>query len=561
VPKALLLHASLESIHAQAEALARDIASRNAEVVARARIQLGDRELPLTQQDAQLVVAREYGFAGWQDLEREVLKRTENTLEWAGAEAKRAIHDNNAQRLKELLLQYPALPSWRDDCRADLLHATLSFAFDTSDAAREQIYNRQACTVLLIDAGAPIGPSVWARVINTRAAGMLKLLWDKGVLPHTLPVLAALGDLDLLRACFDESGALRASAHLSNADDLTAVNDAFMNACGFKHERVALFLLERCIALDHDLGRRIDEWGDSAAFIKYLSAHSLELGNHGTDMPPIAPWQAFAMRQIVHAMDENDLPAFGRWLQTDRYLLGHSWLGFQVMLLERAAFKNREPFMAHLLNLNPAVLKHRPPPEASALIYALEYGNAHLVSLLTRIWPLPDDLPHAAGMGDFKRVERWFDEAGQPALGDPRNHYPGNNPQVRANLQLGAANVQQILDVALAWACMNRQPQIASFLLEHGANINTRWGTHEPASILHECAVQNNFEAARFLVEHGIDLTIQDYRYNATAEGWARYAAGNEPLADFLAAAKRTRDGNSSSANAESSSLPDKTAN
>lgn len=136
-------------------------------------------------------------------------------------------------------------------------------------------------------------------------------------------------------------------------------------------------------------------------------------------------------------------------------------------------------------------------------------------------------------------MKRWFDGAGQPALGDPNNHYPGNNPQVRANLQLGAANVQQILDVALAWACMNRQFEIASFLVEHGANINTRWSTHEPASILHECAVQNNYAAARFLVEHGIDLTIRDYRYDATAERWARYAAKNEQMADFLAAAAK----------------------
>jgi hypothetical protein len=36
------------------------------------------------------------------------------------------------------------------------------------------------------------------------------------------------------------------------------------------------------------------------------------------------------------------------------------------------------------------------PPQSSALGFALEYGNAHLVPLLRRIWPLPDDLPHAA---------------------------------------------------------------------------------------------------------------------------------------------------------------------
>jgi hypothetical protein len=35
----------------------------------------------LSQRDAQLVLAREYGFAGWQDLREEVLKRAGKGLE------------------------------------------------------------------------------------------------------------------------------------------------------------------------------------------------------------------------------------------------------------------------------------------------------------------------------------------------------------------------------------------------------------------------------------------------------------------------------------------------
>ena len=170
---------------------------------------------------------------------------------------------------------------------------------------------------------------------------------------------------------------------------------------------------------------------------------------------------------------------------------------------------------------------------------ALEYGNAHLVPLLTRIWPLPDDLPHAAG--DLAGVNRWFDAAGQPALGDLNRHHPANNPQGRANLHWGTPRVQQVLDVALAWACMNRHFEVASFLLEHGADINTNWSTHEPASMLHECAVRGNYDAARFLIDRGIDMTRLDYRWNATAEGWARYAAKDEQMAGFLAAAERQR--------------------
>jgi hypothetical protein len=77
--------------------------------------------------------------------------------------------------------------------------------------------------------------------------------------------------------------------------------------------------------------------------------------------------------------------------------------------------------------------------------------------------------------------------------------------------------------------------------LERGANINTNWSTHEPASILHECAVRGNYEVAQFVISHGIDMTICDYRWNATAEGWALHAAKDKKMAEFLARAESAR--------------------
>jgi ankyrin repeat protein len=102
---------------------------------------------------------------------------------------------------------------------------------------------------------------------------------------------------------------------------------------------------------------------------------------------------------------------------------------------------------------------------------------------------------------------------------------------------------QQVLDIALAWAVLNRHFEIASFLLERGANINTNWATHEPASILHEAAIQGNEDAVRFLIDHGADLTIEDYRYHSNAEGWARSGSHDERMADLLAAAAARRSG------------------
>src|SRR4029077_1000728 len=106
----------------QAKKLARDITAGDDGAIARAREHLPNVDLPLTRRNAQLVIAREYGFAGWQDLTAEVSKRLGKGLEWAVAQAERIIHDNDVERLKQLLAEHPALLSWKgDDTHCGLL--------------------------------------------------------------------------------------------------------------------------------------------------------------------------------------------------------------------------------------------------------------------------------------------------------------------------------------------------------------------------------------------------------------------------------------------------------
>jgi len=104
--KSLPTRPSLESLRKQAKKLARDVAAGHADAIARARLHLPHVDQPITQRNAQLVIAREYGFAGWQDLIAEVSKRLGRGLEWAAAQARRAIHDNDVERLKQLLAEY-----------------------------------------------------------------------------------------------------------------------------------------------------------------------------------------------------------------------------------------------------------------------------------------------------------------------------------------------------------------------------------------------------------------------------------------------------------------------
>src|ERR1700722_19596049 len=195
---------SLESLRKQAKKLARGIVAGDQNAIARARAQLPQAELPLSQRDAQLVLAREYGFPGWQDLVQGVNQRLGKGLEWAVSQAHQRIHDNDIEGLRQLLAEYPGLLSWRaDENDGGLLGMAIDSFGDTFDPSRERQYTRAACAEVLIDAGAVVAPSVCDGLIASRAKGLLDLFHRKALLPPSLKFFAALGDVDGVRACLD----------------------------------------------------------------------------------------------------------------------------------------------------------------------------------------------------------------------------------------------------------------------------------------------------------------------------------------------------------------------
>jgi len=543
--KSLPTRPSLESLRKQAKTLARDIDAGDANAIARAQLQLPNIELPLTQRNAQLVIAREYGFAGWQDLTAEVSKRLGKGLHRAVAQSRQVIHDNDVERLKQLLAEYPALLSWHGDNIEGAEHGLLGIATssygDSFDSSREQHFTRADCAELLIDAGATVIPSVCEEILSSRARGLMQLFQRKGLLPRTLKFFAALGDVDAVRTALDE-----------NENDLSAVTEAFTIASSFEHEAIASLLLDRAIALDSELSAHVDGSVGRLAFTKYFidnrPGHATELGL----------WKAFVMENVNRTVyswsgsetslkdrrGDSDLRSFVELLQREPWLLGEDFVEFQTEIIGRAALQDRGEFITALLDLNPAILRCQPPPRSQAIEFAFTYANTDVIPILTRIWPVPDDLPHAAGMGNLSRVKEWFDDSGAPALGGIENHYP-SSPYMPEGLvaeysrQSGPLSQQHVLDVALAWSVINNHLDVADFLLQHGADINTTWSSHEPASILHELVWHRNYEAMQFLIDRGIDMTIKDYRWNSSAQGWARYAANDEKLARWLEEAEQ----------------------
>jgi hypothetical protein len=537
---------SLESLRKQAKKLARDVAAGDAHAVARVRVQLPNVDLPLTQRNAQLVIAREYGYAGWQDLTAEVRKRLGTGLGWAVAQARQAIHDNDVEGLKQLLAEYPALLSWQSDASGGsggvLEFATGSYG-DSFDPISEERFTRAVCAELLIDAGAIVMPVVCEGLLRSRARGLLQLFRRKGLLPPALKFLAALGDFNAIRSALDEGGT-----------DPAAVTEAFKVACDFEHGAIASLLLDRAIALDPELGPHVDDSVGRLAFVNYF------IDNRPGRATEVGLWKSFVMEQVGRAVyswrgsetsfksrrGRTDLTTFVRLLDREPWLLDEAFVEFQREMIERAALVGREEIITALLDRDPAIVRLEPPPPSQAIEFAFTYANTHVVPLLTRIWPLPDDLPHAAGMGDLSRVKRWFDDSGAPALGDV-DHYPASPYMPKGRVdeyarQWAEPGAQRVLDAALAWSVINNHFDVADFLLDHRANINTRWSSHEPASILHELVWHRNHEAMQFLIDHGIDMTIEDHRWNSTAHGWALYAANDEKLARWLEEAERQRE-------------------
>ena len=204
--------------------------------------------------------------------------------------------------------------------------ATSAFG-DAGDAQREQWFTRGACAELLIDAGAVVMPAVAEDLLRSRARGLLDLFERKGLLPRTLKFLAALGDLDGVRAALDENG-----------NDLETVNEAFVSACRFGHEDVAALLLDRSIALDPELGRHIDGRTDRVSFIKAFAKSDF------TQVAELGLWKVFVMEQVRRTLQDGDVTAFVSGLQREPWLLGDAHVAFQAGFIEDASF---QPIAGH----------------------------------------------------------------------------------------------------------------------------------------------------------------------------------------------------------------------
>ncbi|HEY1429693.1 MAG TPA: ankyrin repeat domain-containing protein [Candidatus Tumulicola sp.] len=108
----------------------------------------------------------------------------------------------------------------------------------------------------------------------------------------------------------------------------------------------------------------------------------------------------------------------------------------------------------------------------------------------------------------------------------------GRSAEAKATLP-AATQDQRLL--ALAFAAQFGHLDIVEQLIEAGVDPNrfTPHG-HSHATPLHQTALNNRVDIARYLVDHGARTDIADVLHRSTPLGWARYA-GNTEIAEYLA--------------------------
>lgn len=472
-------------------------------------------------------------------------------IEVAAGRAKELIAANRPQALEELLREHPALLDWRDRPKGDgdsgdvLLQATTSYA-NFPGAEHEDEWNRRACAEVLLDRGACVDPRVIQRLLDTGAHRMLTLFAAKGALPDNLRTRAARGSLAAVQECFDGQGRLldwaRPALDLRRADDdahgmwpdpeddLAVLSDAYLYACRLGQGQVAGHLLDACLGLDPLLAQRVAARGKNE-FRRLMVEHTSKLArfdlgrNKGGSLGMIE--RTYLEIELLLVLEGRDPAALESLLDREPMLTHPEFEAEALGFVEVAAYsEGTRALLEAWVARSPKLSSEGKRMGSRAISFALEYGHADYVPWLGRLAPVPEDLAHAAGLGDLEAVKEWFDDQGAPKLGDLAFHDPFST-------HTSGVTSQDVLDRALAWAVVNGEYQVADFLLDRGADLQTRWSTHEPASILHECAGAGRLEQVEFLVSRGIDRGRKDARFGATAEGWAEFG-GHVEVVKFL---------------------------
>ena len=113
------------------------------------------------------------------------------------------------------------------------------------------------------------------------------------------------------------------------------------------------------------------------------------------------------------------------------------------------------------------------------------------------------DLRTSAGLGELDLVEKYFNEDG--SLRSDANTIP-----VYAVLEPKTVADELVLQLPLERAINNKHPKVAAYLLDKGADVNSRARGMTPLHLACSAISQDGPEMVEWLLDHGADPSIQD---------------------------------------------------
>lgn len=157
----------------------------------------------------------------------------------------------------------------------------------------------------------------------------------------------------------------------------------------------------------------------------------------------------------------------------------------------------------------------------TATSMAATTGHADLVDYLVAHGAPPLDLPPADAFVAAALA------ADRPRLGRLLADYPGLAGELRA-----------ARPALITWAAACGNPAAVEILAELGFDVNAKGRTDMPSdqpwqTALHKAAEDGNVELARTLLRLGADPDIRDHRFDSTPLGWARHF-GQQSIIELL---------------------------
>ena len=240
------------------------------------------------------------------------------------------IHDNDVERLRQLLAEYPALLSWRADGKAAACSewrrapTLATWAEPTARAGFHARGVRRAAHRRRRGRGA-VGLREHPSIARQRVAGAVSAQGPASAHAEVL--------------CGARRHRRRSQRASTRRHDLAAVNEAFVRACLFDHEAVASLLLERC----HRARSRARETRRRRRRTPGL--HQVFRRN-APDARPRSPstreqlglWTTFVIEQVSRAaQDRRPDGVRQRSCEREPWLLGDAWVDFQSRALREAS--------------------------------------------------------------------------------------------------------------------------------------------------------------------------------------------------------------------------------